>query len=548
MPDDYAREDGQENFAQMFEESQNLPRGRRYEPGDELTGTVVLLTEEHVFINYGGKGEAYAEIGEFKDEEGKLTVAVGDQVTLKVIEGTPNGLHLGNTLRRTGSDAGLDLLESSHESGVPVEGFVLARNKGGFDIRFGETTAFCPVSQIDLVYCDNPDVFVGSTHLFKVTEFDPDDRRIVVSRRALLEAERKERAAETRKQLAEGAIFEGVVARIQSFGAFIDLGGLDGFLHVSEISRRRVGDPHEVLKVGDSVRVQVLTIGKDDKGRERIGLSMRTLEVDPWDALPFHEGDVVTGAVVRLQPFGAFVELLPGVDGLVHVSEIAWERVGAPGDKLEIGQTVNAKVLGIDSERRRVSLSIKETLPLPETAAPEVPEEQVRSGDVIRRRKGAPGEESPAAHEPDAASDRVDGWAEADSFEASRPAPEGGATEAPAAPLLTPRVGLVTKGVVASVMPYGVFVDLPELGAKARGLIHMSELHVGEGRNQAEPQSGEVFDVEILRIDERGRLGLSRKSVVLRREREEYSKFMNKSSEKGGMRSLGDLLKNVKLK
>jgi predicted RNA-binding protein with RPS1 domain len=240
---------------------------------------------------------------------------------------------LGNCLRKVPGGAGIELLRKAFESGIAIEGIVTGTNKGGLEIAVSGAKAFCPFSQMDLTYLDRPEAFVGTTQKFIVTQFEEEGKNIVVSRRAVLQAEREALAINTRKRLGVGEVFKGKVTRLTPFGAFIDLGGIEGLVHISEISRSQVADPADHLTVGQEVTVQVLQIKTDEKDLERISLSLKALEPDPWEReLGLDEGDIVWGRVRNLAPFGAFIEIAPGLEGLVHISEMAYKRIRHPKD------------------------------------------------------------------------------------------------------------------------------------------------------------------------------------------------------------------------
>jgi len=255
--------------------------------------------------------------------------------------------------------ANLSKVKDAFENQVPMEGKIKSTNKGGFEVDLHGVRSFCPYSQIQLGYCDKPEEYVGQKMPFMVVTFERGGRNIVVSRRKLLEEEGKAAAGDTLEKLELGAEFEGAVRRLQPYGAFIDIGGMDGLVHVSEISHGRISNPSDVLKVGDKVSVKVIKLeGEGDK--RRISLSMKQLGGDPWAEVPekYAEGATVKGKVVRLAEFGAFIELESGVDGLVHISEISTERIQHPSDKLQKGQDVEVRVLQVDPDQRRISLTM----------------------------------------------------------------------------------------------------------------------------------------------------------------------------------------------
>ena len=349
------------DFAELFEASGGLTGEQSFSPGERVKGKVVLVTGDTVFIDYGAKSEGWADLEEFLDEKGEVNIKPGMDVELAFIGYGPSGAQLGSCLRKVSGGGGDELLRKAFESKIAIEGTVTGTNKGGLEVLISGTTVFCPFSQMDLTYCDRPEVFVGTIQKFKVVQFEEEGKNIVVSRRAVLQEEREALAAGTRERLAVGGVFQGRVTRLTPFGAFVDLGGLEGLIHVSEISRRQVKTPADVLSTGQEVTVQVLNLETDEKGTERISLSMKVLEPDPWETgLEFGEGDIVPGTVRNLTAYGAFVEVAPGVEGLVHISEISPKRIHHPKEKLQDGQEVEVKILEINQEQRRISLSIKE--------------------------------------------------------------------------------------------------------------------------------------------------------------------------------------------
>lgn len=339
-----SREDA--SFAEAFEASLNF---KTPEQGEMLRGTVVSISGEDAYISYGGPKEAVMALAEMPD------VMIGDPVEGTVVQTTPE-IRLSRKL--IVRKASMDALRRAKENDVPVEGKVGGRNKGGFDVSIGGLRAFCPLSQIALGKVENPDEYVGKTFDFAITELSEDGRRVVVSRAALLKAEAAERAAETRKTLTPGAVLTGRVRNLVPFGAFVDLGGIEGLVHVSEMSRRRVNDPKEIVQVGQEVEVKVLKI---EDGGKRISLSMRELEADPWSEIAsrFAPGTQFTGTIARKTDFGLFVELEPGIDGLVHLSQLPIGMKMSDAS-LEIGATVTGWVREVDEEKRRLSLALRE--------------------------------------------------------------------------------------------------------------------------------------------------------------------------------------------
>lgn len=334
------------SFAEAFEASLNF---KTPEQGELLRGQIVSISGEDAFVSYGGPSEAIMAKAELEGLD------VGDTVEGTVIR-TGAEIRISRKLAR--GKASLELLHQMYANHLPVEGKVAARNKGGFDVNIGGLRAFCPLSQIALGKIENPDSFIGQSFEFRVTEMSDDGRRIVVSRAVMLKEQAAARADETRKAVVPGAELAGTVKTITPFGAFIDLGGLDGLLHVSEMSRRRVTDPKEIVSVGQQVRVKVLKLENNGK---RISLSMKDLEPDPWADVAdrYPAGAPFTGKIVRTTDFGLFVELEPGIDGLVHTSQFPFGI--KPGDpSIAIGTTVTGWIREVDPSKKRLSLSMRE--------------------------------------------------------------------------------------------------------------------------------------------------------------------------------------------
>ncbi|NDV18784.1 30S ribosomal protein S1 [Pseudodesulfovibrio sp. JC047] len=353
-------EEGEENFAELFEQYSE-GGGDNLNIGDKVSGSVIQVGESTIFVDTGTKLDGVVEKAEMLDDEGNCTVADGDTVELYVVGKDSGGIKLSRAISGIG---GLAMLEEAKNSNLPVEGKVESTCKGGFNITLMQHRAFCPVSQIDSRYVENPEEYVGKTLEFLVTKLEQSGRNIVVSRRSLLERDAAEAAKTFVSETQVGDEIEGTVTRLAAFGAFVEImPGLEGLVHISQISYGRIGHPEEAVTVGQKVKAKIIGIEHDDKGRLKISLSMKELAQDPWDTLSatFTEGDKVTGKVVRLADFGAFVEIAPGVDGLVHVSEMSYtKRVNKPADFVSEGQQVSVKIKSIDLEKRRIGLSMKD--------------------------------------------------------------------------------------------------------------------------------------------------------------------------------------------
>ena len=353
-----------EDFAQMLdaEGAPTAPTTNEVAVGDEVSGVIVKVEDENSFVEYGSRDEAIIRTSELKGPDGEMRYKVGDPIAVFVVT-VGDEVQLSHGLSR--QDAQADLLYQAYKAGLPVEGQVDAVNKGGLGVTIeGDVRGFCPISHIDTQYVEKAEEYRGQTLTFKIIEFRHQGRVIVLSRRALLEAEQDKSAGLVRSQLKNGAQLAGKVTRLESFGAFVDLGsGVEGLVHVSEISHRRVGHPQEVLAVGQQIQVAVLrTKDLGQRRKERIWLSIKALEKDPWQEIKeqFAVGTVATGKVDGLEDFGAFVELAEGVRGLVHVSEIADRRIGHPREVLSLEEEVKVVVLEVDARRQRLRLSINQ--------------------------------------------------------------------------------------------------------------------------------------------------------------------------------------------
>ncbi len=479
---------GEPSFEELLKSSFETP-GRKLFPGDKVSGKVFKVSKDTIFVELGGKSEGIADIQEFLDKEGNLTVKQGDWVEMRVAS-IRDGIQLTKGMKVQGGDA-LGMLREAKENLIPLEGRVAGVVKGGFEINLSGTRAFCPLGQIDLQFCEKPEEHVGARYSFRIMEIKGKGKNIIVSRRGLLEEEREKKSKETLASLKPGLECEGKVTKLTDFGAFVDIGGVEGMVHISEISHGRINHPSEILKPGQQVKVKVAKFETDKEGRPKISLSIKALEPDAWEkGLGFEEGEIIHGKVTRLTDFGAFVEVAPGVDGLVHISEISYERVSHPSRLLREGDEVDVLVMGIDRQAHRISLSIKEA--------------------TVKKRMGEEGE----------GPDKV-----------------------------RLEVGQVLRGIVEDSKPYGIFIRLPWLGPKVRGLLPMEELSDSGKRDVRKKfPKGQEIQVEIISIDAEGKIRLSQRVMEEREDRETYRKFLEKDEKNGKLGTFGDILDNFKLK
>jgi len=349
-------DDAEENFAELFEASQ---RQQEIKEGEVVDGTVVSIGSEYVTVDIGYKCEGLVPIQEFKDAHGVAHVAVGDVVSVYL-----ERMEMENGFMLLSKDKAeiiraWDEISQACEKDQLVEGTVIAKVKGGLSVDIG-VKAFLPGSQIDTKPVKNLDKFLGKKLKFKIIKFNKKRGNIVLSRRAVVAQERELQRAETLANLQEGAIVTGVVKNITEYGAFIDLGGMDGLLHITDMSWGRIKHPSELFAVGDEIKVKIL---KYDREKERVSLGLKQVSPNPWDdaEYKFPVGVKVKGKIVSLKDYGAFVELEDGIEGLIHVSEMSWtERVKHPSKIINVGDEVECKVLEVDSKNKRISLGLKQ--------------------------------------------------------------------------------------------------------------------------------------------------------------------------------------------
>jgi small subunit ribosomal protein S1 len=381
----------------QFERQHAGKAERAPQVGDLVHGTVASIGREHVYVSLGIKSDAILDIQEVMDADGNLTVKVGDPVDMAIsgIDADSGTLLLGSKRgRRVHGSAGL---EQAFEQHLPVEGHVTSVTKGGVEVEIAGARAFCPASQLSLQFVEDLSTYVGQRLTFRITKYEGGRHlNLVVSRRELLEEERKARAAELRAKVVPGAVLPGTVTALQPYGAFVDLGGVEGMVHISELAFERIHHPSDLLRVGQQVEVAVLRVDPTDnpKRPEKIALSLRALAKTPWaDAdRQFPAGTTVKGRVTRVQPFGAFVELAPGLEGMVHISELGTgRRVTHPNEVLNAGDEVVATVLSVDLEKRRIALSLDPARqgtaePGPQAADYATPRQAIGTlGDLLRQ-------------------------------------------------------------------------------------------------------------------------------------------------------------------
>jgi small subunit ribosomal protein S1 len=349
----------EEDFAELVESSFH-----KVQEGEVVTGMVVQVTAEHVMIDVGSKSEGQIPIEQFLDETGDLTVSVGDevQVFLEDTEESSGQLRISKT--KADKIRIWDEIAEVCETEKTISGKVISRVKGGLQVDIG-VAAFLPGSQVDLRPVRNFEKYIGETFEFNVLKYNRKRGNIVLSRRPLLEKSKQQKKDLILNALEGSGIFTGTVKNITDYGAFIDLGGIDGLLHITDMSWGRINHPSDILKVGDQIQVKVL---KFDQDKERVSLGLKQTQPDPWENVEEHYsgGSKWTGKVVSITDYGVFVELDKGVEGLVHISEMAWtKKPRHPSKMVQVGEEVEVMVLNVDKEQKRISLGMKQLKPNP---------------------------------------------------------------------------------------------------------------------------------------------------------------------------------------
>ena len=397
---------------------------KSFEEGDVVSGTVVRIDKDEVLVDIGYKSEGVipsSELSIRKSVDPSEEVSLDDEIDALVLTKEDQEGRLILSKKRARFEKAWRRIEAAAESGEHVEGAVIEVVKGGLILDLG-VRGFLPASLVDIRRVQNLDEFMGQTLECKVIEINRQRNNVVLSRRAILEEERKEVREEILDKLESGQVVEGTISNIVDFGAFVDLEGIDGLIHISELSWSHVNHPSEILEIGEKVRVKVLDIDRD---RQRISLGLKQTQEDPWQTVlaTFKEGDVVDGEVTKIVAFGAFVKILPGVEGLVHISELAQRHIENPTEVVRPGDPVKVKVLEVDDSRRRLSLSVKrvEGQDLPVYTSEATAEEVEAGSEAAAGEEDSPAEPTATA-EAEAATDEPQ--ADADSTEDGE-APDG---------------------------------------------------------------------------------------------------------------------------
>ena len=354
-------EEEDEDFAKLLE-TYDEGMNEEVQVGDKIQGEIIEIGMDSVFVSTGTKVDGVVDKKELLTEDGQFPYQKGDRLDLYVVQSTESEIRLSKAISR---ESGSQALYDAYKGNIPVDGKVTETCKGGFRVEIMKKKAFCPLSQMDIKYVNKPDEYVGDTYRFMITRIEEKGRNIVVSRRDFLEIDLKEARSQFLRDLAVDGVLEGTVIKLMDFGAFVELfPGIEGMIHISELSWSRIDHPKEVVKEGDAVTVKVIKIETQaSRDKLKIALSLKQTEGDPWTkaAEKFKTGDMIKGKVIRCLDFGAFVEIAPGVEGLVHVSEMSYtRRVHRAQDVVQPGEMVSVTIKDIDTGKRRISLSIKD--------------------------------------------------------------------------------------------------------------------------------------------------------------------------------------------
>ncbi|HOI95512.1 MAG TPA: 30S ribosomal protein S1 [Syntrophobacter fumaroxidans] len=534
---------------------------RNIQEGEVIRGRIVQISDDYVMVDIGYKSEGQISVHEFKDEKGVVQAAIGDDVDvlLEFHDDEDGTIHLSKE-KAAKIKVWDDISRIYNEDGI-IEGKVVSKVKGGLAVDIG-VQAFLPGSQVDLRPVRNLEFLIGQTFPFKVLKYNKKRRNVVLSRRALLEKEREQMKSQTLANLEDGKVVEGIVKNITDYGVFVDLGGIDGLLHITDMSWGRVGHPSELFQIGDRIKVMVLSFDRD---HERVSLGLKQLVADPWTRAEskYPIGTRVNGRVVSLTDYGAFVEIEEGVEGLIHVSEMSWtKKVRHPSKVLNVGDEVEAVVLSINPENKRISLGMKQLEPNPwDIIAQKYPVGTTIAGKIKNitdfgvfigidegidglvhisdiswtKRVKHPSEVFRKNQEVQAIVLNIDKDNERFSLGIKQLEPDPWESIPERYPL-----GSVISGPITNVTDFGLFVELEE---GIEGLVHVSEISKEKIKSPVgQYKTAERITAKVINISPKDRkIGLSIKKVEEQEERSNYDDYMN--SAKAATSNLGELLK-----
>ena len=549
------KETTQEEMKELYETSMRSPQD-----GNIFAGKVININGETVIVDVGLKSEGKVPLSEFTNKAGEIQVCEGDDIEVMVVGREKEFGLLILSKQRVDEIRAWQRIEKSLEDGTPVEGDIASEVKGGFIVDITGVNAFLPISQVDVKPVKNPGSFVGRHLKFKVIKSNKRKGNVIVSRRILMEEEKEKRKQEFWKSVKKDQVVYGFIRNITDYGAFVDLGGVDGFLYLNEITWGRITHPKEYLRIGDEVKVKIAEI---DLEKERISVSMKQLKADPWQKIEerYPIESKVRGKVVGIVDYGVFVELEQGVEGLLHVTEMSWDRrLKNPHKLVNKGDWIELTVLNIDQERKRISLGMKQLLPDPwDELEQQFPPGSVLKGKVKNltdfglfvgigngidglihmseiswsRRKKAISDVYKKGTFVEALVLNIDKTQKKFSLSLKRlkEDPWKGITA-------KYKIGDIIEGFITSITDFGAFVEIEE---GIEGLIHLSEMDDLQGKNLAEVcKVDEQVQVVILNIDEKEkRIGLSIKAL---KKAEERPAEAAAPQEEGAFSTLGDIL------
>ncbi len=545
------------SFMEMFEESM-----KSIQEGKIVSGEIVQIDNEFVLVDIGYKSEGQIRINEFKDLEGNLKARVGDTVEVLLVRKEDKDGNIVLSKEKAARVKIWDDIEKAYKDNETIKGKIISRVKGGLSVDVG-LQAFLPGSQADLRPVKDLDTLVGVEHDFKIIKYERRQGNIVLSRRAVLEVERAEQREKVLENLEEGAVVEGAVTNITDYGLFIDLGGIDGLVHVTNIAWSKTGHPSELYQIGDQITVKVLSF---DREKERVSLGIKQLTSDPWTGIEekYPVGAQVSGRIATLKKYGAFVELEEGVEGLVHISEMSWTRkVMHPSELFRVGDTVETTVLSMDVAKKRISLSVKQLEPNPwDVITEEYPIGAIIEGKIknitdfgvfVGIDKGIdglvhisdiswtkqikhPSELYKKGDDVRAVILRIDKENEHFSLGIKHLTPDPW-NEIPE----KYKPGTRVSGKVTNITDFGLFVELEE---GIEGLIHVSQLPKGQqdAKDLKDFEVGSEIDAEVVNVSQKDkRIGLSIRKLQESPEKKVYTNYVN--NQEKATSNLGALLK-----
>ena len=545
-----------DNFMELYEESL-----RSIQEGELVRGEIVQVNKEYVLVDIGYKSEGQIPLKEFIDEEGNVTAHVGEQVDVLLERREDDEGTIILSKEKASRIRVWDEVKNIYEEGGTIEGKITSRVKGGMSVDIG-LNAFLPGSQIDLKPVRDFDSLIDSVHQFKIIKYNKRRSNIVLSRRALLEAERVILREKTLEGLENDAVLEGTVKNITEYGIFVDLGGIDGLLHITDMSWGRVSHPSQLYQVGDPITVKVLNF---DKEKGRVSLGLKQLRPDPWSEADqkYPIGSTITGRVVSLADYGAFVEVEEGIEGLVHVSEMSWTRkIRHPSQAVKVEDEIKAMVLNIDPQRKRISLGLKQIEPNPwDIIGEKYPVGTTIEGKIKNvtdfglfigidegidglvhisdiswtKRIKHPSEIYKKGQEVQAVVLNIDRGNERFSLGVKQLHPDPW-DEVPERYKADTRI----TGTVTNVTDFGVFVELQE---GIEGLIHLSELSKEKGANPlSQYKTDDVIEAKVLNVSRKDKkIALSVKKLHESTDKDPYKSYVNNKEE--ATSNLGELLK-----